>query len=126
MPSPRRDRGGRAPAPAGVRILTATSVEFDRAGQRTVRAVTPRNGLPEFTPYQYRGAGHDLTGDCQCGTPCMWSKEGAVMAYPILADAPDAELRRRSEHGRRKQREEARRELRRRQAERRTAIADAC
>jgi hypothetical protein len=111
VPSPRRDR---ETAPTAVSLQFREPVSrSDRApgepgpgnknpivrAQRRHRGltpVTPRNSLPEFTPYvtreireyyasqgitlqgrSYNGTGHDMTGDCMCGTPCQWSAHGA-------------------------------------------------
>ena len=122
MPSPRQYRDNREP------VRTAVTVEYDRPyGHREVVAVTPRNGLPVTAPYRYRGIGHDLTGDCMCGDgACQWSgRQGNNPRAPRLATLTDDELLARINGPSGGRKDRASRELRRRQAGRRAALAAA-
>lgn len=94
----------RAPAAAGPR---------DHHGQKIT---APRNGLPEPIPYTYQGTGHDMTGDCLCGTDCPWAAPPGQR--PRKASITRAERER-------LQREELYDDSPRRQAERRARLADA-
>jgi hypothetical protein len=104
-------RAGRAPGEPG---------QDPQPRHRGLTARTPRNGLPEPAGYVYRGTGHDMTGDCQCGTPCPWDGRDRQPPYRNLTDS---ELNSRIATGTRGQREGSRRELRRRQAARRDILA---
>jgi hypothetical protein len=41
----------------------------------TLHTEAHRDALADlgWKPYVYRGTGHDMTGDCLCGTRCPWS-----------------------------------------------------
>jgi hypothetical protein len=113
MPRPRGDRETRAaiavtfsrPVPRAARAPGEPGQD-PQPRHRGLTALTPRNGLPEPGGYAYRGTGHDMTGDCQCGTPCQWAGRS-----PRVSFVSDEELQRRIASGRTRQRELARREL---------------